>query len=75
MKYYTLFTRDKATNTWSPQFGDYDRSTVIAERDDYRRQYRARDLWVSTLVDDTQLAADCEAARLNALSALTALEV
>jgi hypothetical protein len=41
-RYWTLCTRDEGT--WSPQFGDYTRSVVEGEADDYRREYRRKDL-------------------------------
>jgi hypothetical protein len=41
-RYFTLCTLDEGR--WSPQFGDYQRSLVEAEAEDYRREYRRHDL-------------------------------
>lgn len=30
-KYFTLIERDPVSKTWSPQFGDFDRSVVVEE--------------------------------------------
>jgi len=34
MAYYTLVTRDDQEAPWAPQFGDYDRASVLLERRD-----------------------------------------
>jgi hypothetical protein len=62
-QYYVLliFTN----NRWYPEFGDYDRSTVLSERDDYRREYKASHLKVLAVKDDTQEATDCAVSALN----------
>lgn len=35
--YFTLLGRQRGTQRWSIEFGDYDRQTVIEEACDYRR--------------------------------------
>jgi len=43
--YFTLLQRDPNDGKWGIEFGDYDRETVEAERDDYRDHgAKARDL-------------------------------
>jgi len=34
-RYFTLLAKEPNEN-WAPQFGDYDRETVEAERDEYK---------------------------------------
>jgi len=63
-KYFTLAVRE--AGQWSPQFGDYDRETVEAERDDYRDHgHKVRDLRI-VQSGDTQAAIDAAIAKLNA---------
>lgn len=42
--YFTLVCREDGV--WSPQFGDYNRDVVIAERDHYKEAgtYKAKDM-------------------------------
>lgn len=49
--YYTLFTRED-DGKWYPQFGDYDRKTVIDEMREYRNEYKAKDIRVVQVLDD-----------------------
>lgn len=35
--YFTLLGRQRGTQRWSIEFGDYDRQTVVEEASDYRR--------------------------------------
>lgn len=45
--YFTLAVR--IDGRWSPEFGDFDRETVEAERQDYRdHDHKARDLKIIT---------------------------
>ena len=37
--YFTLLSRQKGTQRWSIEFGDYQRQTVVEEQSDYRRGY------------------------------------
>lgn len=47
--YFTLLQRDPNDGQWGIEFGDYDRETVEAERDDYRDHgAKARDLKIVT---------------------------
>lgn len=47
-RYYTLAVRQGGPR-WSPEFGDYDRELVEAEREDYRdHDVKARDLRILT---------------------------
>lgn len=56
--YYTLAVREDGR--WSPQFGDYERPHVDAERDDYRDQgYKATHL---KIIATGPLQADVDAA-------------
>ena len=64
--YYTLVERDAPGKPWSPQFGDYDRETVEAERSEYRdKDIRAGNLKIISSGDrgEDVLAA---VAKLNA---------
>ena len=38
-KYYTLFVYEKEHQKWFNYFGDYDKQTVIDERDDLNQGY------------------------------------
>jgi hypothetical protein len=54
-------------NPWGIAFGDYDKATVDAEREDYRdRGYKARELKVARAETDTQAAGDALVDALNA---------
>lgn len=62
-RYYTLAVRDD--NVWSPEFGDYDRSTVQSELNDYRdHDYRKSNLKI-VQSDDSQAAIEAAIAALN----------
>lgn len=68
-RYHTLAVREDGR--WAPQFGDYDRETVEAERDDYRhgsQGIKARDLRIVT-TGPTQADIDAAIAKLNAAGA------
>lgn len=48
-KYYTLVAFDKLNQKWFIEFGDYDKTVVIFELEDYKdRGYRAKDLKIIT---------------------------
>ena len=63
-QYHTLLLLDRGA--WRPEFGDYDKSTVEAERDDYHQGggYLLRDLRIIT-TSDNQAAIDAAVATLN----------
>lgn len=44
--YYCLLTREAASEAWALAFGDYDRPAVVFERNEYRRQYMAKNLTI-----------------------------
>jgi hypothetical protein len=53
--YFSLLTREYEGAPWGPQFGDYQRSYVQAELEDYRRQdYAAKDLMIITTGDSAR---------------------
>lgn len=62
--YHSLLLLD--SGIWRPEFGDYDKSTVEAERDDYHQGggYPLRDLRIIT-TSDTQSAINAAVATLN----------
>lgn len=63
--YYTLATREYEGADWSPQFGDYSRGVVEAEKEDYLEQgYEKKDLKIIQ-TGDTQQQIDDEIAVLN----------
>ena len=46
-RYYLLVQRDVLEDgCWTPQFGDYDKGTVLHEKEDYRKHAKASDLKV-----------------------------
>lgn len=49
--YYCLLTREAATDHWALAFGDFDRPAVVFERDEYRRQYMAKNLTIISAPD------------------------
>src|SRR5690606_33393902 len=63
-QYYTLVLLDRGT--WRPEFGDYDKSVVEAERDDYHQGggYPLRHLRIIT-TSDNQAAIYAAVAKLN----------
>jgi hypothetical protein len=67
--YYTLVSRNWASqydSTWAIEFGDYDRSVVQAERDDYRDHgCKARNLRIISS-GDSQAEINAAVAALNA---------
>ncbi|MBB4000900.1 hypothetical protein [Aureimonas pseudogalii] len=67
--YHTLLTRDlkhPISNQWCPDFGDYDRKVVEAERDDYRdKGWAAAELRIIETSSD-QKGIDAVVAALNA---------
>lgn len=61
--YYTLAVREDGV--WGPDFGDYDRDTVVDEKLDYQdRGYSARDLKIIR-TGDTQADVDARIAAMN----------
>lgn len=66
-KYYSLLTLEHGSvSRWCPQFGDYDRSVVMAERDNYveSQGYRKKDTKI-VCTDDTQASIDTYCKKLN----------
>jgi hypothetical protein len=63
-QYHTLLLLDRGA--WRPEFGDYDKSVVEAELDDYHDGggYRLADLCIIT-TSDTQAAIAAAVAKLN----------
>jgi hypothetical protein len=63
-RYHTLALRDGGI--WRPEFGDYDKSVVEAERDDYHEGggHRLADLRIIS-TGDTQAAINAAIATLN----------
>lgn len=62
--YHTLLVREGGI--WAPQFGDYDRETVEAERDDYRdHDHKAKDLKIVTTKTTRQAEIEAVVAKLN----------
>lgn len=44
-KYFTLVCRNQDDQRWYPQFGDYERGTVVQKKQDtYSREYRGKDM-------------------------------
>jgi hypothetical protein len=67
-KYYTLICREDGK--WSPQFGDYDKSVVRDELDDYANSfgsshYARKDIMIIATDDDMQATIDAAIAKLN----------
>lgn len=61
--YYTLAVREDGV--WGPQFGDYDRETVVDEKINYQDHgYSARDLKIIRTAD-TQAAINEQIAAMN----------
>lgn len=50
-KYYTLAVKNISDNKWSPEFGDYTKSVVEYERQEFRRNYPANRLQIITSGD------------------------
>jgi hypothetical protein len=65
-KYHTLVVNDGTAEApaWGPQFGDYYKTCVEAERDEYRRDYPASSLKIIT-TGDTQADIASAVAKLN----------
>lgn len=67
--YHTLLTRDlkhPISNQWCPDFGDYDKAVVEAERDDYRdKGWAAAELRIIETAPN-QKEIDAAVAALNA---------
>jgi len=64
--YHVLFARESATDRWTLEFGDYDKSTVVYERQTYRdNDYKASNLKVITSTSDKQACLNAIMARLN----------
>lgn len=64
-RYFLLLARETPQAHWGIQFGDYDRETVTAERDEYRGQYAARNLKIVTSNSARQSCCDYVVSRLN----------
>jgi hypothetical protein len=63
--YWVLYVYDN--ERWHVEFGDYDRATVKAERDDYRSHYKAKHLTiVAAPADDVNGAIERVLSSLNA---------
>jgi hypothetical protein len=54
--YWLLLTREPSG--WCIVFGTYDRDAVLAERNDYRDEYRACDLHILRVDSSSQAAID-----------------
>ena len=67
--YYTLLTFETDTNKWYPQWGSYVRSEVVAEREDYRRNYKAKHLRILAVDDDSMAALEAALAKFNGAAA------
>lgn len=61
-RYYTLLVRYEAGDAWKAAFGDYDRETVVDERDDSYADAAATKI-IATAPD--QASIDAEVAQLN----------
>lgn len=65
--YHSLLLNDAPAGTephWSIEFGDYDRETVEAERDEYLRDYPAKRLKIIR-TGDGQADIEAAVAKLN----------
>lgn len=63
--YYTLVGRDVDTGIWGIVFGDYSRSVVVEERDDYRHYSDDYSALKILKTGDTQAEVDAAVAKLN----------
>lgn len=61
-KYHSLLLR--TDGRWGVEFGDYDRQCVADERDEYSRDYPARDLKIIT-TGDAQADINAAVEKLN----------
>ena len=52
MAYYTLLTKED-NSKWYPQFGDYDRQTVMEEVTEYVSEYGRKNIKVVKAIDDS----------------------
>jgi hypothetical protein len=53
-QYFTLAVRNLCDNKWSPEFGDYSRSVVKSELEDFRRNYSASRLKILATTDNQE---------------------
>ena len=67
--YYTLLTFEADTGKWYPQWGSYSRSEVVAECEDYRREYKAKHLRIVAVDDDSMASVENLLVRLNGAAA------
>jgi len=70
MSYYTLVVRTGPGEPFAPQFGDYDRAVVLAERDAYMEPApypptRRSDMRIIRTATDQQRDIDAAVAALN----------
>ena len=65
-KYHMLFVRDDKNN-WTPQFGDYDRHTVIEEMGDSYADVPKADIVILPLPNARQSTCDHAVRSLNKL--------
>ena len=63
-RYHMLFTRDDR-NGWTPQFGDYDRNTVVVEVGDSYRDFPKDDIVIIPLPNARQSHCDNAVRVLN----------
>ena len=65
--YYTLLVQWEQNGPWSPEFGDYVKDVVVAERKNFLESYdlRKRQTIIVTCVDDTQAALTEAMANIN----------
>jgi len=65
--YYTLLVQWEQGGPWSPEFGDYVKNVVVAERGNYVESYdlRKKQTMIVACVDDTQAALTEAMANIN----------
>lgn len=67
MAYYTLVTRETRTSSWTIQFGDHDKDTVVWERaDTYQRDHLMGNMKIIKTKSARQSEIDKAIAELNA---------
>ena len=62
--YYTIAVYDADTNTWSPEFGDFDRVTVLAEINEAYDPDQSVAV-LATVASEGQPAIDAAIAKIN----------
>lgn len=64
--YFLLVTRESAVDHFAPQFGDYDRATVIQEMsDEYARHHKKSDMKVLNVISAKRADIEDALATLN----------